>query len=757
MTKQSLSLVVRSLALALALVLLAGCAANGKKSMERGKQLMKEKDYARALLEFRNAQRHFPKDADVAYQVALAYLATGDLQNGVRQLRLATEINPKHAEAQMKLSELMALNSNSDIIVEAERRAKLALAADTNNNDAIATLAFAELRLGKLDAAEKRLQEIVDKYPQALKAAIVMANLRLSQKDEKAAETIMKRAVEANSNSWEAWFSLSRFYMLLKRVPEAEAAIRKVIEIDPTNELSLQDLASLQMALGKPADAAETYKKLAAHPSKKYISAHAVFQFQQGKREEAVKELEQIFKSNSRNRTIRTQLVAGYLALNRKEDAEKVLNEAIKDNAKDVDALLQRGQIYLLANKLDQLEKDMTEVLKFKPDSGEAHYLMARLHRARLSPKNEERELYEALKLAPALLAARIDMAQHLITSGGGKAALDLLDAAPAEQRNLLPTIVQRNWALWALKDFAKMKEGIETGYQFGRVPDILLQESLLKLQDRKFGPARELLKEAAKARPDDLRIVQTLAESHLLENKANVQAAVNEVQTLAAQYPKSARLQQLRGNWLVAAGKLDEGRQAFEAAKAADPTFKGATFALAQVDMSKGDLTTARKNLDELLSKDAKDASALLLIAMLDEKAGQTDKATESYRKVIDAEPTNAIALNNLAYRLVMDNSRADEALKFAQKAKEVAPASPAIDDTLGWIYYQKGLYSSAVKHLESATNGPNASPVRLFHLSMAYYKAGNLNKARETYNKAFKIGPLLPEATLAKQTLGL
>ena len=258
---------------------LAGCAANGRKSMERGKDFMKKKDYTRALLEFRNAYRHFPKDADVVYQVGTAYIATGDILNGVRYLRLATQLNPNHVEAQMKLSELMALNSNNDVVQEAERRAKQALAASTGNADAIATLAFAELRLGKVETAEKRLQEVIDKSPQALKAAVILANVRMTKNDIPGAEAILKKTAEANPKTWEAWFSLARFYLLTKRVPEAEAATRKVIEIDPSNEMSLQDLAALQMSLGRKNDAAETYKKLAAHPSKKFVSSHAVFLF----------------------------------------------------------------------------------------------------------------------------------------------------------------------------------------------------------------------------------------------------------------------------------------------------------------------------------------------------------------------------------------------------------------------------------------------------------------------------------------------
>jgi Flp pilus assembly protein TadD len=736
---------------------LTGCAANGRKSLERGKDFMKKKDYSRALLEFRNAYRHFPKDADVIYQVGTAYIASGDILNGVRYLRLATQLNPNHVEAQMKLSELMALNSNNDIVQEAERRAKQALAASTGNADAVATLAFAELRLGKIETAEKRLQEVIDRSPQALKAAVILANVRMTKNDVAGAEAILKKTAEANPKTWEAWFSLARFYLLTKRVPEAEAATRKVIEIDPSNEMSLQDLAAMQVSLGRKEDAAETYRKLAAHPSKKFLSSHAVFMFQEGKRAEAVQELEQLYKSNSKNRTLRTQLVAGYIALNKRDVAEKVLNEALSANPKDVDALLQRGQIHLLAGKLDGLEADINEVLKFKNDSGEAHYLMARLHRARQNTKNEERELYEALKLAPHLLAARVDMAQRLIASGGGKAALDLLEATPADQKNLLPVVIQRNWALWATGDVEKARAGIQAGYQAGRSPEILLQDALMQLKDKKYAASRDLMREALKFNPSDMRIIEALAESHLVENGKNVAAAVAEVEQAAKQFPNSSQMQHIRGNWLAVTGRLDDARNAYEEARKLEPNATNPSLAIAQIDMKKGNFDSARQSLDRVLTKNQRDPGANLLVAMIEEKAGQTEKATEAYRKVVEADPRNAIALNNLAYRLIMDTKRADEALKFAQMAKEAAPKNSAVDDTLGWIYYRKGLYTSAVKHLEVATQGSDATPIRLYHLAMAYHQSGNSGKAKATYDRASKMGPLLMENALAKQTLGI
>jgi Tfp pilus assembly protein PilF len=747
---------LRLLLVAVALIALAGCAANGRRSMERGKQYMDQKDYKRALIEYRNAFRHFPKDPEVIYQMALAYLANGDVNSGVASLRLATQIDPKHVNAQLKLSELMALNSREDIVQEAEKRAQAALAVDSSNAEAIATLAFAELRLGQTDVAEKRLEEAIAASPQILKPSLVLANLKLSQNDIPAAEAILKTAQKANPKSWEAWFALERFYMLINKVPEAEAAASQVLTMDPQNEASLLDLAAIKMALNKPAEADELYKKIAAHPSNKYQSAHALFLFGQGKPAEGISELEKLRAANKSDRRIRNQLVAAYLTAKRGSDAEKVLDAAIKDNPRDSDALLQRSEIRLIQGKTEGVEGDLAEVLKFKPDSGEAHYLMARLYMTQNSGGNEDRELYEALKLNPALLMARVDLARRMISRKSAKAALELLDAAPANQRKLLPVIAQRNWALIALGKNEEFRAGIDAGYQLGRTPDLLLQDALLHFRSKQFEPGRALLREALQKNPEDIRILQTLAESYIIENK-DVNKALAELQKQVEEHPKSARIKHLYGNWLASAGKPGESRAAFESARAADPKYLGASLALAQIDLAQGQYDQARHDLEAVLKAQPNDPSSTLLMAMIDEKDGRLEPSIESYRKVLKMEPDNGVALNNLAYQLTKVPKAADEALQYAQKAKSLVPGNPAFDDTLGWAYYQKNLFPSAVKQLEIATAGPSPSPVRLYHLAMAYQKAGNAAKAKLAYERAHKIAPAIPEAGLARNVVGM
>src|ERR1700722_8015649 len=70
--------------------------AKSARFIEAGKKMLQNKDAPRAILQFRNATQATPKNAEAFYQLGLAYLAAGDLRNGVGNLRKAVDVDPKH-------------------------------------------------------------------------------------------------------------------------------------------------------------------------------------------------------------------------------------------------------------------------------------------------------------------------------------------------------------------------------------------------------------------------------------------------------------------------------------------------------------------------------------------------------------------------------------------------------------------------------------------------------------------------------------
>ena len=123
---------------------------------------------------------------------------------------------------------------------------------------------------------------------------------------------------------------------------------------------------------------------------------------------------------------------------------------------------------------------------------------------------------------------------------------------------------------------------------------------------------------------------------------------------------------------------------------------------------------------------------------------AGNRAVAISRYRTILGLDNSNPAALNNAAYLLAFDNP--DEALALAQRAAEVAPDSPAIQDTLGWVYYRKGIYRSAIVHLTAAVN-KEPTPRRRFHLAMSYIRAGDSSVGKNMLTTALHDDPKLPE----------
>jgi len=104
----------------------------------------------------------------------------------------------------------------------------------------------------------------------------------------------------------------------------------------------------------------------------------------------------------------------------------------------------------------------------------------------------------------------------------------------------------------------------------------------------------------------------------------------------------------------------------------------------------------------------------------------GKMNAANKEYRKVLTLSPRHPLAANNLAANLADGGGNLDEALKFAQIAREAAPEDPNVGDTLGWIYYRKGLIGSAYPLIaDAAEKSRNNASIR-FHHGMVLSRRG-------------------------------
>jgi tetratricopeptide (TPR) repeat protein len=201
--------------------------------------------------------------------------------------------------------------------------------------------------------------------------------------------------------------------------------------------------------------------------------------------------------------------------------------------------------------------------------------------------------------------------------------------------------------------------------------------------------------------------------------------------------------MQFLRGQWCLRNGQIADARKAFEAALASDPNLTPAAINLAEIDRREHRNNAARKDLQALLAQHPGNLPAFLLLASVDGDLRDRTGEIAAYRSALAIDSSNEYALNNLAYALAIQDP--DAALPLGERAVAIAPANAAAQDTLGGIYYRKGMYSAAIAHLKEAVErDPN--PHREFHLAMSYMKDGHADSGKELLRNALKQDPSLP-----------
>ena len=141
------------------------------------------------------------------------------------------------------------------------------------------------------------------------------------------------------------------------------------------------------------------------------------------------------------------------------------------------------------------------------------------------------------------------------------------------------------------------------------------------------------------------------------------------------------------------------------------------------------------------MLEKDLNQVTPHMLLGTIYDMRGQPDLSEKHYRKALAINPDFAPAANNLAYLLVTQDKDLDLALGLAQKAKETLSDDPGVMDTLGWIYYKKGLIDSAISELRSSAEKMPDNAIVRYHLGLAYAKKGDTTLAKKELQAALTL----------------
>lgn len=720
-----------------------------RKHLSAGQAQFDKKDYSRAFLLFKNASTADPTNPEPPYRLGLTYLALGDSESALSYFRKAIELSPKHADAQIRLSQILALGGEQARAAEARQRLQGLISSAPDNADALLSLALAEGQLGNVSEAERLLLRAAQSKGGQTDALVALARLRLGRADIPAAEEVLRKAASGPSPTSDSLTALAELLFLTGRFDEAEQQLGRAIQINPSGAAALRDLAVLRHRSGRTEEAADLYRRVSGL-RREYRAFHALYLAEIGRQKESISELERLYNHDHSDREIRTLLISAHFAAGSVARAEELLDAGLRANPKDIDGRLQRSVFHMRRGDYAAAERDIAEVLRLRPQSAYAHFVLSHIYATQGTLLHQRQELLEALRYDPGLLPARLQLAQALLTQGEPGQALQIIDETPEHQKRRPDTIAARNRAFIALGDLRAFSNGVSQGLSMDRTPELLLQSVLLRMHEGNHAAARLAIREALRRAPADPGLMSFLAKAPLQDAQLRQLAA--DVREELANRPNLAAFHYCLGQLLVRTSDLAHATEEFATAVTLSPRFLPARLALAQLELHQGQLMKARQILSAAPDGDAS-ARIHMLRAQIEHDAGDTTASLEQYRIALGYEPNNVAVLNNLA-SLLAETADVEEALKYAERARELAPHNDAVADTLGWALYRKGRFREAAQHLEYAVSRAG-TPVRSIHLGLAYWRSGDQSRGRALLVPAVRLHPDLPEARLAQAAL--
>ena len=92
----------------------------------------------------------------------------------------------------------------------------------------------------------------------------------------------------------------------------------------------------------------------------------------------------------------------------------------------------------------------------------------------------------------------------------------------------------------------------------------------------------------------------------------------------------------------------------------------------------------------------------AFILLGDIYHEAGNDERAFQYYDSCLVYRPDDAMALNNYAYYLALNETRLNEAEQMSRRSNELDPDNPTYLDTLAWILYLRGDYAGAKRYID-------------------------------------------------------
>jgi tetratricopeptide (TPR) repeat protein len=778
------------LSLLCAAIGLAGCTnpAKAKQAhVDRGEAYLKEEKFQEAALEFRNALQIDDKFAAAHWGLARAYEGLKRLPEAFDEVKRTVDLDPAQLDSRVKLGNYYLL-FNPPQVTEAASLAEYVLQQNPNHIEG--HILKASVLLAQGGSREQVLAELnraLEIDPQRIDSYVSLARLYIKEGMLPEAEATFRKALGVNNGSSLAHSEFGQFLAQLKRTDEAEAELRRAVEVDPSNRSPRLLLAGFYVAQGQNDRAEKEYQALAAltpdRPEGRALLAD--FYAATNRLDLAQKVYQDLLVALPDYARGRYRI--GEIMLQRHDlnGAQAQVEAAFKQNQYDSQAFLLRARISLERGQSKEAIKDLEEVLKQEPSSRSGLYYMADA-KARSGQLDQARGFAGDLeKYYPDYVFGKLLSAQISFSANDPKNALRIGDELFTQLENAGPdadmsvqllnefrikALTIRGLARLEMGDSAAARVDLNSAQTMApNSPSSYTNLARASRRDGKLDEALGLYDRALsldKADFDALTgiIAVLTAKKQLDQANTRLDTAIAAAQGNNA---VGAQVHYLKAQVLSAQKNANGAEAEYQASLSLNADYLPAYLGYAALLAGLNRVDQAVGQYRQALNRNPDDAGTYTLLGMLEDSRGNYDAAVNNYSKALELEKNSPIASNNLAWIYAeYDKGNLDEALRLSQTAVSQFPDEPGYLDTLGWIYYKKGLFPSAAEQLQKAAEldqataarrGVPANPDYRYRLGLALAAGGDKEGARRELEQALVIGEKtgFAQADQARKTL--
>jgi tetratricopeptide (TPR) repeat protein len=732
------------------------------KYLASGESFLKQKKYGDAAVEFRNAIRIDPNSAVAHYQLAQAELAQKHFQNAFVELQKTTKLDPARMDAQLDIGRLYLAAGDYPNAMD---QAKIVLDKDPNDVAALQLRGTAHIGRHELEEAKADFQEVIRLRPNDASGYVNMALVQVGLKNRVEAEKLLKQAVSIDPKHEQAATDLANLYRMENRPKEAEQVLQQAIAINPDGKMLYLNLSTLLLAEGRKDEAEATIEKLRRQlPNSPDVAIDIGRLYSlQRQPDKAIAEFQRGLSISPKNLAIQSELEEIYFSTGQTKLAAEMDQALLKEFPKDLTVRVNHGRLLMAQGDAAAAIQYLQKLAADSPESDRAHYFLAMAYWQNNDLGQAHSALIDALKVKPDLMLAIESLARLSLAQGNARDAQtyaeQLLDKSPTDPgyhlllaEALARQATQHPESLLAAEK--QIQEAQKLAPNDPRVHLALAQiYSIPGNPPQRIAMAQKEYEAALQLDAQNPALIGQYSDFMIKQNQAP--KAIALVKEYVAAHSNDAKAHELLGAVYFGSKDLGSAQQEFERALQLDPNRVDVQLRLAKLYEDQGKTDEALAHYQKASDQQPKSAPLATVVGNMYLKKGDLDKAEKYYSQALSIDPNFSIALANTAWVYAQQNKNLDVALGMAQKANSQMPKIASIRDTLGWVLYKKGSYSSAMPlFVDCVSESPKTASFQ-YHLGLTQMALGNKVEAKRSLERALNLNLDPTDAQKARQEL--